>query len=115
VVDERNHLFHVRDRLHNFAEAEQNVEELKASLDQAKAATERANSEVKLAQENYDRQSELFSKKVIAQVTLDTYTRNLETAKQSTPPPRLQKSARGSPFRRKSAASIRRSLNCRLS
>jgi len=83
VVDERNHLFHVRDRLHNFAEAEQNVEELKASLDQAKAATERANSEVKLAQENYDRQSELFSKKVIAQVTLDTYTRNLETAKQS--------------------------------
>jgi multidrug resistance efflux pump len=65
------------------AEAEQNVDELKSSLDQAKAATERANSEVKLAQENYDRQSELFSKKVIAQVTLDTYTRNLEAAKQS--------------------------------
>jgi len=65
------------------AEAEQNVDELKSSLDQAKAATERANSEVKLAQENYDRQSELFSKKVIAQATLDTYTRNLEAAKQS--------------------------------
>jgi len=65
------------------AAAEQNVKELKAQLDQASAATEKANSELQLAQENYDRQSELFSKKVIAQVTLDTYTRNLQAAKQS--------------------------------
>jgi multidrug resistance efflux pump len=36
-----------------------------------------------LAQENYDRQAELFSKNVIPKATLDTFTRNLETAKQS--------------------------------
>src|SRR5262249_27753488 len=36
-----------------------------------------------LAQQNYDRQAELFQKRVIAQATLDTYTRNLETARQS--------------------------------
>jgi len=65
------------------AEAEQNVGQLKASLDQATAATQRANSQFVLPQQNYDRQSELFQKRVIAQATLDTYTRNLETAKQS--------------------------------
>ena len=65
------------------AEAEQNAKELKASLDEASAASERANTEVHLAQENYDRQAELFSKNVIPKATLDTYTRNLETAKQS--------------------------------
>ncbi len=36
-----------------------------------------------LAQQNYDRQNELFQKRVIAQATLDTFTRNLETARQS--------------------------------
>jgi multidrug resistance efflux pump len=36
-----------------------------------------------LAQQNYDRQSELFQRRVIAQATLDTFTRNLETARQS--------------------------------
>ena len=47
------------------------------------SAAERANTEVHLAQENYDRQAELFSKNVIPKAQLDTYTRNLETAKQS--------------------------------
>src|SRR5262249_10325109 len=61
------------------AEAEQNVMQLKASLDQAAAATEKANAQFALAQQNYDRQAELFQKRVIAQATLDTYTRNLET------------------------------------
>src|SRR5262249_12837332 len=56
---------------------------LKAALDQATAAAERANAQAALAQQNYDRQAELFEKKVIAQATLDTFTRNLETAKQS--------------------------------
>jgi multidrug efflux pump subunit AcrA (membrane-fusion protein) len=65
------------------AEAEQNVRQLKASLDQATAAAERTNSQFELAQQNYDRQAELFEKKVIAQATLDTFTRNLETARQS--------------------------------
>src|SRR5262245_65472664 len=65
------------------AEAEQNVKQLKASLDQATAATQRANAQFELAQQNYDRQAELFEKKVIAQATLDTFTRNLDTAKPS--------------------------------
>jgi multidrug resistance efflux pump len=65
------------------AEAEQNVRQLRASLDQAAAATESANAQFALAQQNYDRQNELFQKRVIAQATLDTFTRNLETARQS--------------------------------
>ncbi len=65
------------------AEAEQNVRQLKASLDQAAAATEQANAQFTLAQQNYDRQAELFQKRVIAQAALDTFTRNLETARQS--------------------------------
>jgi multidrug resistance efflux pump len=65
------------------AEAEQNVKQLKAGLDQAAAAAERANAQFGLAQQEYDRQLELFEKKVIAQATLDTATRNLETARQS--------------------------------
>src|SRR5262249_41717150 len=62
----------------SLAEAEQNVKQLKASLDQATAAAGRAYAQLELAQQNYDRQAELFSKQVIAQATLDTYTRNLE-------------------------------------
>ena len=65
------------------AEVEQNVEQLKASLDQATAAKERAVSQLRLAQDNYDRQNELFQKNVIAKATLDTFTRNLETSKQT--------------------------------
>ncbi len=65
------------------AEAEQNVKQLKASLDQATAAADRSNAQFELAQQNYDRQAELFSKNIIAKATLDTFTRNLETAKQS--------------------------------
>jgi multidrug resistance efflux pump len=65
------------------AEAEQNVKQLKASLDQATAAAERANAQFQLAQQDYARQAELFEKKVVAQATLETATRNLEAAKQS--------------------------------
>jgi len=64
------------------AEAEQNVRQLKALLDQAAAAAERANAQFALAQQNYDRQAELFQKRVIAQA-IDTFTRNLETSRQS--------------------------------
>jgi multidrug resistance efflux pump len=65
------------------AEAEQNVKQMKAALDQAGAATQRAQAQFDLAQQNYDRQLELFEKKVIAQATLDVYLRNLETARQT--------------------------------
>ncbi len=67
----------------SLAEAEQNVRQMKSSLDQAAAEVGRANAQFELAQQNYDRQLELFEKKVIAQVTLDTYARNLETARQT--------------------------------
>ena len=36
-----------------------------------------------MAQQNFDRQTELFQKNVIAKATLDTYTRNLDAAKQA--------------------------------
>lgn len=65
------------------AEAEQNVDQLRASLDQATAATGRADSQLRLAQQNYNRQNELFQKKVVAKAALDTYARNLDAAKQT--------------------------------
>ncbi|MGB2588604.1 MAG: HlyD family secretion protein [Pseudolabrys sp.] len=65
------------------AEAEQNVKQLKASFDQAAAQAERANAQLQLAEQNYDRQAQLFKANVVAQATLDTATRNLDVAKQS--------------------------------
>jgi multidrug resistance efflux pump len=59
------------------------VDEKKASLDQATAAAGRADAQLQLAQQNFDRQTELFQKNVIAKATLDTYTRNLDAAKQT--------------------------------
>ena len=64
-------------------DAEQQVDQLKASLDQATAAAGKADAQLQLAQQNYDRQNELFQKNVIAKATLDTYTRNLDAAKQT--------------------------------
>src|SRR6516165_8652964 len=82
-VDPKPYQYVVDQKKALLAEAEQNVGQLKASLDQATAGTEKANAQFELAQQNYDRQAELFQKRVIAQATLDTYTRNLETARQS--------------------------------
>lgn len=65
------------------ADAEQNVSRLKASLDEATAAADRAKAQVELAQQNYDRQAELFQKSVIAKATLDTFARNLDVSKQT--------------------------------
>jgi multidrug resistance efflux pump len=82
-VDPKPYEYVVDQKKASLAEAEQNVRQLKASLDQATAAAERTNAQLELAQQNYDRQAELFEKKIIAQATLDTFTRNLETARQS--------------------------------
>lgn len=82
-IDPKPYEYAVSQKKASLAEAEQNVKQLKASLDQATAAAERANAQFELAQQNYDRQLELFQKQVIAQATLDTYARNLETARQS--------------------------------
>jgi multidrug resistance efflux pump len=82
-IDPRPYQYAVDQKKAALAEAEQNVKQLKSSLDQATAAAEKANAQFQLAQQNYDRQAELFEKKVIAQAALDTSTRNLETAKQT--------------------------------
>jgi multidrug resistance efflux pump len=82
-IDPKPYEYIVRQKQASLAEAEQNVKQMKASLDQATAGAERANAQFELAQQNYDRQAELFEKKVIAQATLDTFARNLETARQS--------------------------------
>jgi multidrug resistance efflux pump len=82
-VDPAPYQYVVDEKKAALAEAEQNVKQLKALFDQATAGAERAQAQFELAQQNYDRQAELFEKKVIAQATLDTFARNLETARQS--------------------------------
>lgn len=82
-IDPQPYQYAVDEKKAALAEAEQNVMQLKASADQAKAEADRAQAQFELAQQNYDRQAELFKKKVVAQATLDTFSRNLETARQS--------------------------------
>ena len=82
-IDPKPFQYIVDEKKAALADAEQNVDQLKASLDQATAASARADSQLQLAQQNFDRQNELFEKDVIAKATLDTYTRNLEAAKQT--------------------------------
>jgi multidrug resistance efflux pump len=82
-IDPKPYQYVVDQKKASLTEAEQKVDQLKQALDRASAETEKANSQRQLAQENYDRQAELFAKKVVAQVTLDTYTRNLDVSKQS--------------------------------
>jgi multidrug resistance efflux pump len=81
-IDPKPYQYTLDQKKAQLADAEQNVMKLKASLDQATAGAERAVAQRLLAQQNYDRQAELFSKQVIARATLDTFTRNLETATQ---------------------------------
>jgi multidrug resistance efflux pump len=82
-IDPKPYEYVVQQKKAALAEAEQNVKQLKASLDQATASAERANAQFQLAQQTYDRQAELFEKKVVAQATLDTATRNLEASRQT--------------------------------
>src|SRR5262249_42793633 len=73
-IDPKPYQYTVDQKKAMLAEAEQNVKQLKASFDQAAAAAERVNAQLQLAQQEYDRQSELLKKNVIAQATLDTAT-----------------------------------------
>jgi multidrug resistance efflux pump len=82
-IDPKPYEFVVKQKKAALAEAEQTVKQLKASLDKAAADTERAKAQLALAQENYDRQAQLFEKKVVAQATLDTAQRNLDAAMQT--------------------------------
>ena len=82
-IDPKPFEYVVAEKKAALAEAEQNVKQLKASFDQAAAQAERANAQLQLAEQNYDRQAQLFKTNVVAQATLDTATRNLDVAKQS--------------------------------
>ena len=82
-VDPKPYEYMVAQKKAALAEAEQNVKQLKASLDQATAAADRTNAQFDLAQQEYNRQAQLFERKVVAQATLDTATRNLEASKQT--------------------------------
>ena len=82
-IDPKPYEYVVAQKQAALAEAEQNVRQLKAALDQTTAGAERIEAQFQLAQQNYDRQAQLFERKVIAQATLETFERNLETAKQS--------------------------------
>jgi len=82
-IDPKPYQYVVDQKKALLADAEQNVKQMKASLDQATAASERANAQFQLAQQTYDRQAELLEKKVVAQATVDTATRNLESSRQS--------------------------------
>jgi multidrug resistance efflux pump len=82
-IDPKPYQYVVDQRTAALTEAEQKVAQLKEALDKASAEAGRANAQRQLAQDNYDRQAELFSKQVIAKATLDNYTRNLDVSKQS--------------------------------
>jgi multidrug resistance efflux pump len=82
-VDPKPFEYMVAQKKAALAEAGQNVKQLKASLDQATAAADRTNAQFDLAQQEYNRQAQLFERKVVAQATLDTATRNLEASKQT--------------------------------
>jgi multidrug resistance efflux pump len=83
-IDPKPYQYVVEEKKAGLADAEANIAQLKASVNQAAAATGKAKSQQQLAQENYDRQLELFQKNVVAQATLDTATRNLDASKQAT-------------------------------
>lgn len=82
-IDPRPYQYAVDQKKALLAEAEQNVRQLKASLDQASAGVEKAQAQLALAQETYDRQSELLEKQVVSQAAVDKATRNLEAARQT--------------------------------
>src|SRR5262249_26333891 len=82
-IDARPYQYAVDQRKALLAEAEQNVKQLKAAYDQALSVVEKVKVQLKLAQDEYDRQAQLFEKKVIAQAALDVVTRNVDAAKQS--------------------------------
>jgi multidrug resistance efflux pump len=82
-IDPQPYQFAVNQKKAMLAEAQQNVKQLKAQLDQAAAESQKAKAQLDLAQQTFDRQADLFEKKVIAQAALDTATRNLDGARQS--------------------------------
>jgi multidrug resistance efflux pump len=83
TIDPQQFQFDVKRLEAALAAAEQAVPQLKSSLDQATAAAEKARTQLDLAQAEFERQTELFQKQVIAQALLDKAERNRDTAQQS--------------------------------
>jgi multidrug resistance efflux pump len=82
-IDPQQFEFDVKRLEAALAAAEQSVPQLKSSLDQATAGVEKANVQLNLAKAEFERQTELFEKKVIAQATLDRVERGLQSAEQA--------------------------------
>lgn len=82
-IDPKPYQYVVDQKRAALAEAEQTVRQLKATLDEAGAGVETSRVQLKLAEENYNRQRQLLEKRVIAQATLDTAQRNFDAAQQS--------------------------------
>jgi len=82
-LDPRPYQYVVDQKKALLAEAEQNVKQLKAASDQAASAVRKVAVQLKLAQDEYNRQAQLFEKGVIAQAALDIATRNIDAAKQA--------------------------------
>lgn len=83
-LDPAPYEYSVQQKRASLAEANQNFKSLKASLDEATASASRAKAQLQLAQQDYERQSQLVAKNVASRATLDTSTRNLEAATQLT-------------------------------
>jgi multidrug resistance efflux pump len=82
-IDPKPYEYTIEQKRAALAEAEQTVRQLKASLDEATASVEKANVQLRLQEDNYNRQVQLFSRQVIAQATLDIAQRNYDGAKQA--------------------------------
>jgi multidrug resistance efflux pump len=82
-IGPRSYQFVVDQKKALLAEAEQAVKQLKASYDQAMASAEMAKAQFVLAEQNYNRQHELFERQVTAQAALDIAARDLESARQA--------------------------------
>ena len=67
----------------SLAASQQGVPELQTALNQAAASRQRAEAQTALAQQTFDRQSQLLRHGVVAQTTVDTAKRNLDAAKQT--------------------------------
>jgi multidrug resistance efflux pump len=81
-IDSKPYEYTVQQKRAALAEAEQTVRQLKASLDEAAANVEKAQVQLRLQEDTYNRQAQLFSRQVIAQATLDIAQRNYDGAKQ---------------------------------
>jgi multidrug resistance efflux pump len=67
----------------SLAASEQGVPELQEALNQATAGRQRAEAQTALAQQTFDRQTQLLRHDVVAQTSVDTARRNLDAAKQT--------------------------------